>query len=74
MKQKNTISIHTCKKLLQKGNNARISKEASKELSTILEEMADTITQRAKILSRHAHRKTITREDVLLAVEQLEQE
>lgn len=69
-----TISIQACKKMLQAGNNYRISKDASIELSNILEDTALTISERAQIYAKHAGRRTIKKEDILLALEQLEQE
>ena len=70
----NDISIQACKRLLGQENNARISKDASIELSNILEDTALTIAEKAYTLSKHAGRRTIKKEDILLAVYQLENE
>jgi len=67
------IPIQACKRLLQTGNNFRVSKDASEELSCILEDTGVTIAETAYKFAAHAGRRTIRKEDVLLAVESLEE-
>ncbi len=49
----------------------RVAESASEKLAEVLEESAEELVVRAKIYSRHAGRREVTREDVLLAASDL---
>ena len=47
----------------------RVSEDAGKTLTHLLEDEASEIIEKAMLFARHANRKTITPEDIMLAVE-----
>ena len=49
----------------------RVAESASEKLADVLEESAEDLIFRAKIYSRHAGRREVTRDDVLLAASDL---
>jgi len=55
-------------KLLKEGGAERISKDAMETLAEVLEDYALHIAKQAVLLSNHAGRKTVRREDIRLAV------
>lgn len=55
-------------RLIRKGGAARVSEDAAEALSEILEEKGIEISRKAIEFSVHAKRKTITAEDIRLAV------
>lgn len=66
------IPIAVAKKIIKNTNpNNRISKNASIELATILEEIGTIIAQNAKTLTKHAGRKTIKASNIKLAYNNL---
>lgn len=54
-------------RIIKKAGADRVSDEAANQLRIILEEIASEISKSAILLSRHAGRKTIKSEDILLA-------
>ena len=62
-----TLSLLAMEKILRKAGAPRVSKEAAKELSMILEDVGDIIAKDAIEYARHAGRKTVLGEDVKLA-------
>ena len=58
-------------RVIRKGGAPRVSEDAAKELAEVLEEYGIRIAQKAVNLSTHAKRKTITAEDIRLAVKSL---
>lgn len=61
------IPLAPLERLLKKHGAQRVSVTACEELRDILEEMVAEIAQKANKLAEHAHRKTITRDDIKLA-------
>ena len=67
------IPINTCRRLIKNTTGMYVGQEASMELEAQIEDIAITIATTAGKLAEHAGRKTIKPEDILLAVETLEQ-
>lgn len=61
------LPIAPCKRILRNAGALRVSDDAVEELSIILEETGTEIAQQAKQLAKHAGRKTIKAEDIILA-------
>ena len=55
-------------RIIRKATGIRVSESAAKELAFYLEEEGMKIGQQAAILSKHAGRKTVTDEDIRLAL------
>ena len=55
-------------KLIRKAGAERVSEDASKELAKILEQEGIELAREAVSLAEHAGRKTVKKEDVVLAV------
>ncbi len=55
-------------RIIRKASGLRVSSSAAEELARILEEEGTKISLKAKALAEHAKRKTITAEDIRLAV------
>jgi len=49
----------------------RVGEDASKKLNEILEDSANELLFQARILARHAGRKQLNKDDVLLAAQRL---
>lgn len=58
-------------RIIRKAGGQRVSEGASAALSEVLEEKGIKIAQQAAELARHAKRKTITGEDIRLAVKRM---
>jgi histone H3/H4 len=56
------------KKIIQKSGGARVSASAAAALRDEVEDVARDIAARASRLSNHAGRKTVTAQDIKLAV------
>lgn len=69
-----TIPVQPCRTIIKETTGLRVGESTSRELATVLEEMAETIAERAGKLATHSGRQTVSRDDVLLAVEMLEEE
>ncbi|HEV8290224.1 MAG TPA: histone [Candidatus Norongarragalinales archaeon] len=54
-------------KVIRSAGADRVGEDASRKLSSLLADQAREVLWRARIYSRHAGRKTITRDDILLA-------
>ena len=57
-------------KIIRKSGAERVSSEAALRLAEILEEEGLEIAREAVVLAEHAGRKTVKREDILLAVKE----
>ncbi|MEI7961435.1 MAG: histone [archaeon] len=55
-------------RIIRKATGIRVSESASKELSNFLEEEGMKVASQAAIFSKHAGRKTVTDEDIRLAL------
>ncbi len=61
------FSLFDMDKVLRVAGAERIDERASKKLRELLEDSAEEIAFRAKILSRHAGRNFVQKEDIRLA-------
>ncbi|MCX6801210.1 MAG: NFYB/HAP3 family transcription factor subunit [Candidatus Diapherotrites archaeon] len=55
-------------RIVRKATGLRVSESAAKELSIHLEDEGMKVSQQAALFAKHANRKTITDEDIKLAV------
>lgn len=55
-------------RIIRKAGGARVSEGASAALAEVLEERGIKVAQQATEFARHAKRKTVTAEDIRLAV------
>ena len=55
-------------RLLKDSSGKRISKKATEQMSKILEGMIEEVAEDAAVFCKHAGRKTITDDDILLAM------
>lgn len=55
-------------RIVRKATGLRVSESAAKELSLYLEDEGMKVSQQAALFAKHANRKTITDEDIKLAV------
>lgn len=61
------IALAAADRLLRSANAKRVTNSAVEEFRDILEDIAHEIAKQAVVLSNHANRKTVSREDVKLA-------
>lgn len=61
------LPIAPIKRILKNAGAARVSDEAAMELAKILEEYGEEYAAQANKLAKHAGRKTIKAEDIILA-------
>jgi len=55
-------------RIIRKSSGIRVSETAAKELAVYLEEVGMKVAQEASLYSKHAGRKTVTDEDIRLAL------
>ncbi len=55
-------------RIIRKATGVRVSESATKELGNYLEEEGMKVAQQAAVFSKHAGRKTVTDEDIRLAL------
>lgn len=65
------IAKHTVERLMKYFGAERVSSDAEDEMIKILEEITKNITQKAAIYAKHAKRKTIKKDDIILAYKNL---
>ena len=65
------FSLLDIDQFLRNAGADRVGEDASIKLCQLLEDSADEIVSKAKILARHAGRNDITREDIVLAANML---
>ncbi|MBI4360231.1 NFYB/HAP3 family transcription factor subunit [Candidatus Micrarchaeota archaeon] len=66
-----SLSLFDSDALLRQGGAERVGEDASRKLAEILEDSAQRIVVDAQRLARHAGRKRILREDILLAAQMI---
>jgi histone H3/H4 len=66
-----SISIRSIEILLKKAGCKRISIESCEVLRNYLENVALNLGQKSWIYTKHAKRRTLMKEDILLAIESL---
>lgn len=64
---RNTIHLYEADRILRKAGAERVGEDASEKLCELMEDGAKEVIRKAVILSRHAGRNQVTREDVRLA-------
>jgi histone H3/H4 len=62
------LDVLDVEKIIRKAGAERVSEEAGFKLSEVLEEKALAIAERAIRIARYAHKRTITRKDIELAL------
>jgi len=62
-----TLPLTPFERILKKSGAKRVSEEALREFSIVMEEKMSKIASEAALLAKHAGRKTILPEDVRLA-------
>jgi DNA-binding protein len=62
------IAIAAADRIIRKASGLRVSDDASKALADYLEEVGMKLAGDAALFSKHAKRKTITDEDIKLAI------
>jgi DNA-binding protein len=62
------IALAAAERIIRKGSGLRVSESASKALAEFLEEEGVRIGQQAALFSKHAKRKTVTADDIKLAL------
>ncbi|WP_323736897.1 histone family protein [Methanosphaera sp. ISO3-F5] len=64
------LPIAPIKRILKNSGAARVSDEAAVELAGALEEVGESLAIRAYQFAKHAGRKTIKAEDIVLAAKE----
>ena len=67
-RSKRLLPLAAMETLLRKAGTERVSEDAKAELKRVLEQEAKRIATRAATFCRHAGRRTVMREDVILAL------
>jgi histone H3/H4 len=62
------IAIAAADRIIRKASGLRVSDDASKELAEYLEDVGMKLAGDAALFSKHAKRKTITSDDIKLAI------
>ena len=63
------LPLAAMESLLRQAGAERVGEDAKEELKRVLEQHAKAIAKQAAIFARHAGRRTVMRDDVLLALE-----
>lgn len=64
---KKVFPLQDMDKIIRTAGAQRVSEEASKKLSEILEDSATELVFKAKLYAKHAGRNQLNRKDILLA-------
>jgi histone H3/H4 len=62
------LPIAAVDRIIRKAAGVRVSESAAKELAVHLEEVGMKVSQEASLYAKHAGRKTVTDEDIRLAL------
>ena len=73
-KRENVLPFEPIGKIIHDATGKRVSQEAKKTGSNILEEVTEKIVNKANLLAQHSGRKTIQSKDILLAYNQIKGE
>ena len=68
MSKKSFLSLNAMDKIIRCSNAERVSDDAKEALAEVLQEKGIEVAKEAKKLAEHAGRKTVTKKDILLAV------
>ncbi len=63
------LPILEVERFVREAGAQRITEAAGRKMARLLEQRAELIIEKAKMVAHYAGRKTITREDILLALE-----
>jgi len=66
-----SFPMSTAEKLLKNAGAKRVSESAKRLFSDVLSEITLQLITRACMLAKHAGRKTVTKEDILLAKQEI---
>ncbi len=61
------FTLYDMDRIIRSAGAERVGEDASRKLSEVLEDSAEKILFKAKQLARHAGRKNIKKEDIVLA-------
>ena len=64
---KTELSLAAMERLLQQAGAERVSEDAKEALRDVLEDYAKEIGKKAEEYAKHANRKTVRSEDIILA-------
>ena len=62
-----SLPIAPIRRMIKEAGAVRVSEDASNELAEILSNVGLDLAERASKLARHAGRKTVTADDIVLA-------
>ncbi len=62
------LPLAPLERIIKKAGAERVSEDAKRKMQEVLEEYAIEVASKANQFTKHAKRKTITREDIALAV------
>ena len=68
MSKKSFLSLNAMDKIIRDSSAERVSDDTKEALAEVLQEKGVEIAKEAKKLAEHAGRKTVTKKDILLAV------
>ncbi len=63
------LPLAPVKRIIKTSGAVRVSDEAAVELANFLEEYGEEVAVQAVKLAKHAGRKTVTAQDILLAIQ-----
>ncbi len=64
------IPLAPLERIIKKAGAERVAEDAKSKMSEVLEDYALVVAARANALAKHANRKTVTKDDISLAVKE----